>query len=141
MRIHSAALFVMAGVAAAAWILRRAASATASTPEIFERTLRTAPVERTELPGFRAIDTAVRMAVANAFGVETMLKPRLRELVAWRLHRDRGIDLVEQPGRAREAAGEELWRLIDVSAVRPSNNAPGVKLADLTAAVDRLEVL
>jgi hypothetical protein len=42
---------------------------------------------------------------------------------------------------ARQAVGDILWRLIDTSSARSDNAAPGVRQADLVAAVDRLERL
>jgi hypothetical protein len=79
------------------------------------------------------------MAAASAFGVEFMLKPLLRELVAWRLARERNIELATAPEAARDAIGEPLWRLIHVEDPTRDHSAPGITLAELDAAIDRLE--
>ncbi|HEX3265371.1 MAG TPA: hypothetical protein VHR16_06850 [Candidatus Limnocylindrales bacterium] len=133
--------FIGVGVAAVAWLLHQAGALTSTGPESFEAALSRPPLERHELPGIRAIDAAVRMSLANAFGVEAMLKPHIRALATWRLLQHRGIDVTAEPTRARQALGEVLWRLTDSSGVRPPNNAPGLALPDLQGALDQLEQL
>jgi len=134
------AALVAAGVAASWWALRRAGTLTPSTPERFEAELRRPRFEHHELSRLRELDTAVRMAVSNAFGVEFMLKPRVRELAAWRLQRSRGVELGADPRLDRELLGERLWRLTDAAA-RPDVHAPGVPLTELQAAITDLERL
>lgn len=132
---------VVAGVAGCWWALRRSGTLTRSTPERFEAELRRPPFERRELSRLRELDTAVRMAVSSAFGVEFMLKPRVRELAAWQLRRSRGLDLGANVSLDKELLGERLWRLTVAAAVRPDNYAPGVSLAELQAAIADLERL
>lgn len=68
------------------------------------------------------------------------LRPLLRELAAERLAARRGIDLERDPGRAREALGDDAW-----DAVRPDIEAGrftrGLPIAQLRAVVDRLEAM
>jgi hypothetical protein len=126
----------------AGWrILGRAAAVTASSPERFEDALRRPSTAGFEIAGLRAIETDVRMATANAFGVELRLKPVLRELARWRLQRDHGVDLDRQPDIARGVLGEPLWRLVAPREAFPEFRAPGVALADIQAGIDRLERL
>lgn len=126
--------------AVGAWLLLgRASPVTRSTPERFEQELRRPVASSSEVPSLRNVDTTLRMATASAFGVEFMLKPLFRELVAWRLARERNIDLAAAPAAAREAMGEQLWRLIHVEDPSRDHSAPGLPLADLDAAIDRLE--
>jgi len=135
------AALVAAGVAGSWWALRRAGTLTRSTPERFEAELRRPPFEHHELSRLRELDAAIRMAVSNAFGVEFMLKPRVRELAAWRLHRSRGVELGANPRLDRELLGERLWLLTDGAAARPEDHAPGVSLTELQAAITDLERL
>jgi hypothetical protein len=129
---------ILVGVVAVGWMLVGAGGLIRSSPEAFDVGLPEPERADADLPGLRGIDVAVRMAIANAFGVETMLRPRLRELTAWRLLRQRGIDIEAEPDRARALVGETLWMLIDNTAPRSSNNAPGIALGDLQAAVEHL---
>jgi hypothetical protein len=132
---------VVAGVAGSWWALRRSGTLTRSTPERFEAELRRPPFEHRELSRLRELDTVIRMAVSNAFGVEFMLKPRLRELAAWRLQRSRGMELGANASLDKELLGERLSGLTDAAAVRPDNHAPGVSLTEIQAAVTDLERL
>jgi hypothetical protein len=43
------------------------------------------------------------------------------------------------PDAARRILGEELWRLTLAAEERPDFRAPGTALADVRAAIDRLE--
>lgn len=124
----------------AAWLLlARASVTTRSTPERFEEEIRRPMIGATDVPSLRSIDTSLRMATASAFGVEFMLKPMLRELVAWRLARERNIDLAAEPGAAREAMGEPLWRVIHVEDPTRDHSAPGMRLVEIEAAIEHLE--
>jgi hypothetical protein len=132
------AVFVI-GLGAGWRALGRAAAITASSPEHFEDALRRPVPTRFEIPGLRAVETDVRMSTANAFGVERRLKPVLRELAAWRLRRNHGIDLDRDPEAARAVLGDRLWPLVKASDAFPEYRDPGMPLADVQAGVDRLE--
>ena len=127
------------GTAAAWLLLARASVTTRSTREHFEEELRRPPASAADVPSLRSIDTSLRMATASAFGVEFMLKPLLRELVTWRLARERSIDLAKSPAAAREVVGDSLWRLIHVEDPSRDHKAPGVRLTEVEAALDDLE--
>ena len=123
-----------------AWrVLGRASVVTASSPERFEDALRKRAAEGFEISGLRAVETDVRMATANAFGVDMRLRPVFFELAQWRLERDHGVDIVLQPDAARLVLGEGLWRLVAPADAFPEFRAPGIPLADIEAGVDRLE--
>lgn len=124
----------------AAWLfLGRASVTTRSTPERFEAELRRPVDAATEVSSLRSIDTTVRMATASAFGVEFMLKPLLRELVAWRLARERNVDLAASPDAARAVMGERLWGVLHVEDPRRDHGAPGMRLTEVQACIDDLE--
>jgi hypothetical protein len=130
---------LIVGIAIAAVLLRRSAGLTGSTPERFDAGLRQPAGGASAIPGVRTIDHTLRMAVASAGGLEFMLKPILRELVAWRLMRNRRIDLDAAPVAARNATGEQLWRLIEAADERPDWRARGVTLVEVEAGLDELE--
>lgn len=127
------------GLAAAWRVLGRAVALTAPSREHFEDALRVPAAPGFEIAGLRAVETDVRMSTANAFGVEMRLKPVLRDLARWRLQRDYGIDLERQPDVAHGVLGEALWRLVAPAEAFPEFDAPGVPMAAVEAAVDRLE--
>jgi hypothetical protein len=127
------------GTAAAWLLLGRASVVTRSSPERFEQELRRPAPATTEVPTLKSIDTTLRMSTASAFGVEFMLKPLLRELVAWRLTRERNVDLARDPAAARAIMGEPLWRLLHVEDPLRDHRAPGIRLPEVEAAIDDLE--
>lgn len=130
---------VAAGVLAAWRVLGRSAAVTASSPERFETALLEPVVAPTEISGLRSVETDLRMSSANAFGLEFRLKPLLRDLARWRLARNHAVDLDAAPDAARRILGEPLWRLTLAAEERPDFRAPGSALADVRAAIDRLE--
>lgn len=125
----------------AAWRLARASGPiTRSTREQFGARLETQSPAGTDIPSLRAVDHALRMATARAFGVEFMLKPLLLDLARGRLMRQRNIDIDATPELARQAMGEALW-LLTRPAPEPlaEYGAPGVALTQIDAAVRALE--
>jgi hypothetical protein len=139
-RAFATRLAILAVGIVAGWrVLGRATAVTASSPERFEDGLRQPRAAPFEIAGLRSVDTDVRMATANAFGVEYRLKPVLRELARWRLERNHGINLDREPDAARGVLGEPLWQLTQPVDVFSDFRAPGITLAAVQAAVDRLE--
>jgi hypothetical protein len=127
------------GILPASWLVRRFASATRSTPERFEAELRKPVANSADIPGLRAVDHTLRMALGSSFGVEFMLKPLLRELASWRLMRNRGIDIDVTPELARQLVGEPLWSLIEPGEPVRDYSAPGIPLADVRTSIEQLE--
>jgi hypothetical protein len=127
------------GLAAARWLFRRLGSVTTSTPERFEAELARPAAVPPDLPGLKAVDHTVRMAMGSSFGVEFMLKPLLRDLARWRLLRLRGIDMDATPELARRTVGERLWSVVQPAEPRPTFGARGVALDEIRAHVDELE--
>ena len=135
-----ARLGILALGAVAAWrALGRSSSVTAPSPEQFERELAQPRAPSFEIAGLRAVETDLRMSIANAFGRELRLKPILRELAGWRLARNHGVDLDRAPEAAQRILGEPLWQLVRPAEAFPDFRAPGVPLSDIQAAIDRLE--
>ena len=127
------------GILPAWWLVRRFMSVTRSTPERFEAELRPPVASSADIPGLRAVDHTMRMALGSSFGVEFMLRPLLRELASWRLARNRGIDLDATPDLARRLVGEPLWTLIQAGEPVRDYRAPGISLADVRTSLEQLE--
>lgn len=87
--------------------------------------------------------TSARWLVANAStagGLHFRVRPVLVELTDARLRRQHGLDLAH-PG-AGAVVGEDLWAIVRPDALAPDDRmAPGISLATLAAALDRLERL
>jgi len=131
--------FVAVGIVAAWSLFRRLAPLITSTPERFEDELRQPVAASPDIPGLRAVDGTIRMALASSFGVEFKLRPLLRELTRWRLLRSRGIDIDATPDLARQTIGEPLWSLVQAAEPRRDYGAPGLTLADIRASIEQLE--
>ena len=127
------------GIVPAVWLWRRFAPLTRSTPERFEVDLQQPVAVAADIPGLRALDNTLRMALGSSFGVEFLLKPLLRELAGWRLMRHHGIDLMTTPDLARHAVGEPLRSLIEPAEPRRTYSAPGLSLAEIQASLEELE--
>ena len=127
------------GIVLASSLLRRFASLTKSTAERFEVDRRQPVAIAADIPGLRAVDNTLRMALGSSFGVEFQLKPLLRELASWRLMRNRGIDMAATPELARRTVGEPLWSLIEPGEPRRDYRAPGLSLAEIQASLEQLE--
>lgn len=130
---------LVVGIVAAWRVLGRSSAVTAPSPEQFEVELARPAAPSFEIPGLRAIETDLRMAIANAYGRELRLKPIVRELAAWRLARNHGVDLAGSPEAAQRILGEPLWELVRPAEAFPDFRAAGVPLADVQAGIDRLE--
>jgi hypothetical protein len=127
------------GILPAWWLARRFLSVTRSTPERFEAEPRPPAAISADIPGLRAVDHTLRMALGSSFGVEFMLKPLLREQARWRLLRNRGIDMDATPELARQLVDEPLWSLIEAGEPVRNYRARGISLVDLRTSLDQLE--
>ena len=106
----------------------------------FERALRPAPRLRARPEALAALERRLLLATETAFEVHYRLRPILREVAAYRLSAHRGIDLDAEPEASREALGPEAWELVRPDRPPPADRlGPGVRLADLHAAVHSLE--
>lgn len=132
-------VILVAGIIAAAWLFRRSAAVTRSTPERFDADLRQPIAAPSEIPSLRSVHNTLALATASAFGTERRLKPLLLELAAWRLISRRGIDITATPEAARAALGEPLWRSIHPVDDHIEHGAPGIPLADVQASLEQLE--
>jgi hypothetical protein len=89
--------------------------------------------------GLRAMERQVGMARGSAGDMHERLCPLLRDIARDRLA-TAGIDLDRDPEAAALAVGPETWELVRGDRRPPDDrHAAGVALADVRAAVDRLE--
>lgn len=130
---------VGAGMIVGIVYLHRSGSATLSTPERFELELRQPTETPPPVPGLRAVEMAVRLSTANAFDFDVRLRPMLRDMARWRLLTNRAVDMDAKPDAARRILGERLAGMIAGPAQPPPFGSPGLRLADIDAAITQLE--
>jgi len=127
----ASAILVAAGAAVAAALLPRV-----------PRTQRRRPRRPAEAPrpkGLRAMERQVGLACGSAGDLHERLCPLLRDIARDRLA-TAGIDLDRDPEAAELAVGPDTWELVRGDRPTPDDrHAAGVALADVRAAVDRLE--
>jgi hypothetical protein len=92
------------------------------------------------LPELVRIEREVVLATGSGFDRQMRVGPLMRDIARHRLWTRRGIDLEEQPERARALLGEEVWSLL--RAGRPEPNLryqPGADIAELRQILERIE--
>jgi len=123
-------------------VLVRAArppDAPARAVSAFELALRPRRASEERLAALRQVERQVALGLANSAYLHARLRPLVVRIAADRLLERRGIDLQQQPERARECLDADVWEL-----VRPDREAPrdgeaaGLELAGLGAVVDTL---
>jgi hypothetical protein len=137
-RLPIARVLVFAvGLVAAIRVIGRITPPMRPAPDLFELDA-SPPITPTEVAGIRRIELDLQMTSVHPFGIQ-WTRPLLRELATGRLWIGRGIDIEHDPVAARAALGESLWHMIepDVGQWRPDDMR--ISLADLEAAVTRLE--
>jgi hypothetical protein len=98
--------------------------------------------ERTQLPELARVERELSLASVGAFDVHVRLRPTLREVAEYRLLRSYGVGLDEQPRRARELLGDEVWEIVRAYRELPSDrHAPGLSRGELERIVATLERL
>ncbi|HEY7257430.1 MAG TPA: hypothetical protein VH459_00095 [Gaiellales bacterium] len=103
------------------------------------RRRRARPADAQRPKGLSAMERQVGMARGSAGDVHERLSPLLRDIARDRLA-TAGIDLDRDPEVAAEALGPETWELVRPDRPPPlDRHGPGASLADIRAAVARLE--
>jgi len=130
-------------VTAASGILLAAGAAVAVVllPRVPRTPRRPAPrsAETSRPKGLRAMERQVGLARGSAGDLHERLCPLLRDIARDRLA-TAGIDLDRDPEAAELAVGPDTWELVRGDRPTPDDrHAAGVALADVRAAVDRLE--
>ena len=94
------------------------------------------------LPELVRVEREVVLSTGSEFDQQVRVRPLLRDVAAHRLWTHRGVDLEENPERARELLGSEGWELVKSG---PPDDARrywrGLDLAGLGRIVDEIEAL
>ena len=81
-----------------------------------ERGRKTIPPKKektdTRLPELVRIEREVVLATGSGFDRQMRVGPLMRDIARYQLWTRRGVDLEEQPERARELLGDEIWGLL-----------------------------
>lgn len=84
----------------------------------------------------------VALAQADQFNLHFRLRPVLREIASAGLAAEAGIDLDQDPDRARERLAPETWELVRPGRPRPESvDTRGISTASLSAVVSDLETI
>jgi hypothetical protein len=111
-------------------------------PSAFDAALRRREREAVRLPELARLEREVTLAAASAFDLHYRLRPILREVAGGLLFARRGIDLDQQPDRARAVLGDEAWRLVEPGRPPPGDrHGPGVPPEELARVIERLEAI
>jgi hypothetical protein len=109
-----------------------------------ERGRKTIPPKKettdTRLPEVVRIEREVVLATGSGFDRQMRVGPLMRDITRYKLWTRCGVDLEEQPERARELLGDELWGLL--RAGRPEPNlryASGATIAEIRQMLERIE--
>jgi hypothetical protein len=106
----------------------------------FEQALRAREERPLRPPELVRTERELTLAVATAGHAHRRLVPLLREAAAARLYARHGVELARRPQRAHELLGDELWELVRPDRPEPvDRNGPGIPLAEIAAAIGRLE--
>jgi hypothetical protein len=132
-------LLAMGGVLLLALVRTTRVKAPASGPSQLDRArerMETLPADSAELTLVRELELS-RM---SAFHLHVRLRPVLREIAAHRLRRRYGVELADEPGRARELIGSAAWEIVRPERPPPRDRlATGPSFAQLREVVDELE--
>jgi hypothetical protein len=132
-------LLAMGGVLLLALVRTTRVKAPAAGPSQLDRArerMETLPADSAELTLVRELELS-RM---SAFHLHVRLRPVLREIAAHRLRRRYGVELADEPGRARELIGSAAWEIVRPERPPPRDRlATGPSFAQLREVVDELE--
>lgn len=92
------------------------------------------------LPELVRIEREIVLATGSGFDRQMRVGPLMRDIARYRLWTRRGIDLDEQPERARELLGQEVWGLLRAGRPDPNSRyARGADVAELRELLERIE--
>jgi hypothetical protein len=132
-------LLCIAAVVLLALVRTTRAKAPAARASQFERALDALR----QRPGDSAEPVLVReveLASFNEFHLHVRLRPILRDIAAHRLRARYGVDLDDEPARARELVGTAAWELVRPERQPPEDRlARGPAVAELERVVGELE--
>jgi len=92
------------------------------------------------VPELVRIEREVVLATGSGFDRQMRIGPLMRDIARHKLWTRRGIDLDEQPERAQELLGAEVWGLLRAGRPDPNSRyAPGAEIAELRRILERIE--
>ena len=132
-------LLAMGGVLLLALVRTTRVKAPAAEPSQFDRArerMEALPADSGELTLVRELE----LSKMSAFHLHVRLRPVLREIAAHRLRKRYGVELADEPGRARELIGSAAWEIVRPERPPPRDRlATGPSFAQLREVVDELE--
>jgi hypothetical protein len=92
------------------------------------------------VPELVRIEREIVLATGSGFDRQLRVGPMMRDIARHRLWTRRGVDLDEQPERAKELLGAEVWSLLRAGRPEPNTRyAPGADVAELRQILERIE--
>jgi hypothetical protein len=92
------------------------------------------------LPELVRIEREVVLATGSGFDRQMRVGPLMRDIARHRLWTRRGVDLDEQPERARELLGPDVYGLLRAGRPDPNSRyAAGAKISELRQILERIE--
>jgi hypothetical protein len=92
--------------------------------------------------GEPALVRDLELSTYSAFHLHVRLRPVFREIAAHRLRTRYGIELDQEPGRARELVGAAAWEVVRPDRPPPEDRlATGPPLRELSLVTDELEAI
>ena len=85
------------------------------------------------------IEREVVLATGSGFDRQMRVGPLMRDIARYKLWTRRGVDLEEQPERARELLGDEIWGLPARAVQSRTRYASGAEIAELRQMLERME--
>jgi hypothetical protein len=139
-RLVSIYVLVLAAIALASLTRLAQHELEGRRPSPFERALAERNERGPRPPELVRTERELVLGTSSAGHAHRRLLPLLRDAAAARLYAHHGVDLVRRPGRARELLGDETWELLRPDRPEPEDrNARGLPLAEVAAAIDRLD--
>jgi hypothetical protein len=94
----------------------------------------------TRLPELVRIERDVVLATGSGFDRQMRVGPLMRDIARHRLWTRRGVDLDDQPERAQELLGSDVWNLLRAGRPDPNSRyARGADVAELRQILERIE--
>jgi hypothetical protein len=94
------------------------------------------------LPELARVEREVVLSTGSEFDQQLRVRPLLRDVAAHRLWTRRGVDIEENPERARELLGPDVWELVKAGPPDADRRYwRGLDLAGLGRIVDQIEAL
>jgi hypothetical protein len=132
-------LLAMGGVLLLALLRTTWARSSGDRQSEFDRTLREMRRPHQD-SGPLALARELDLSTISAFHLHVRLRPMLREIAAHRVRRRYGVELDDEPARARELVGTEAWDIVRPNRPLPADRlAVGPPLSTLRTVVDELE--